>query len=75
MQLPSNVSPVSASFIGLKRQGIHRVLCVACSFLSYSSVCGSRFSCLLKSSAKLKELCSVVSVLFSFLHPRLAVPA
>src|SRR5581483_11596778 len=31
MQLPSNVSPVSASFIGLKHQGIHRVLCVACS--------------------------------------------
>ena len=31
MQLPLNVSPVSASFIGLQRQGIHRVLGVACS--------------------------------------------
>ena len=30
MQLPLNVSPVSASFIGLQRQGIHRVLCAAC---------------------------------------------
>src|SRR5438132_2814897 len=39
MQLPSNVSPVSASFIGLKRQGIHRVLCVACSFLAVLLFC------------------------------------
>ncbi len=31
MQLPLNVSPVSASFIGLQRLGIHLVLCVACS--------------------------------------------
>ena len=31
MQLPRNVSPVSASFIGLQRQGIHPVLCRACS--------------------------------------------
>jgi hypothetical protein len=31
MQLPRNVSPVSASFFGLQRLGIHRVLCVACS--------------------------------------------
>src|SRR5205814_8852665 len=31
MQLPLNVSPVSASFIGLQRQGIHLVLCLACS--------------------------------------------
>jgi hypothetical protein len=30
MQLPLNVSPVSASFFGLERQGIHRVLIVAC---------------------------------------------
>src|SRR5690242_6500288 len=30
MQLPLNVSPVSASFIGFKRRGIHLVLCVAC---------------------------------------------
>ncbi len=33
MQLPLNVSPVSASFFGFKRQGIHLVLCVACSHL------------------------------------------
>ena len=31
IQLPRNVSPVSASFFGLQRQGIHLVLCVACS--------------------------------------------
>ncbi len=33
MQLPPNVSPVSASFIGFMHQGIHLVLCVACSLL------------------------------------------
>src|SRR5438876_10702454 len=31
MQLPLNVSPVSASFVGLQRLGIHRVLSGACS--------------------------------------------
>src|SRR5437588_7265407 len=31
MQLPLNVSPVSASFIGLQRLGIHLVLSLACS--------------------------------------------
>jgi hypothetical protein len=30
MQLPLNVSPVSASFIGLQRRGIHLVLSLAC---------------------------------------------
>ena len=30
MQLPLNVSPVSASFIGLQRLGIHLVLSLAC---------------------------------------------
>ena len=30
MQLPLNVSPVSASFFGLQRLGIHLVLCNAC---------------------------------------------
>src|SRR5437016_4060156 len=30
MQLPLNVSPVSASFIGLQRRGIHLVLSCAC---------------------------------------------
>ncbi len=30
MQLPLNVSPVSASFFGQQRQGIHRVLLVTC---------------------------------------------
>jgi hypothetical protein len=29
MQLPLNVSPVSASFFGLERLGIHRVLILA----------------------------------------------
>jgi hypothetical protein len=32
MQLPLYVSPVSASFIGKQRQGIHLVLCVACCY-------------------------------------------
>jgi hypothetical protein len=31
MQLPLNVSPVSASFVGITHPGIHLVLCVACS--------------------------------------------
>src|SRR5579871_2739305 len=30
MQLPLNVSPVSASFIGFQRPGIHPVLFIAC---------------------------------------------
>ena len=33
MQLPLNVSPVSASFLGLQRLGIHPILLVACAFL------------------------------------------
>ena len=33
MQLPLNVSPVSASFIGLQRRGIHLVLLLACLFM------------------------------------------
>ena len=33
MQLPLNVSPVSASFFGLQRLGIHLVLFLACLFL------------------------------------------
>ncbi len=33
MQLPLNVSPVSASFFGFKRQGIHLVLFFACASL------------------------------------------
>ena len=39
MQLPRNVSPVSASFIGLQRQGIHPVLCRACVLDSGSPAC------------------------------------
>ena len=35
MQLPLNVSPVSASFIGLQRLGIHLVLCLACVSLPF----------------------------------------
>ncbi len=33
MQLPLNVSPVSASFFGPMRLGIRLVLCVACSLI------------------------------------------
>ena len=43
MQLPLNVSPVSASFIGQERQGIHLVRCVACSYLLCSSASLSLF--------------------------------
>ena len=43
MQLPLNVSPVSASFIGVQRQGIHPVLCVACSSLTLSTIWFSVF--------------------------------
>ena len=38
MQLPLNVSPVSASFIGLQRQGILPVLFFACSSHSFSAL-------------------------------------
>ena len=41
MQLPLNVSPVSASFIGLQRLGIHLVLYVAC--MSLPSLAGGVF--------------------------------
>jgi hypothetical protein len=35
MQLPLNVSPVSASFFGLQRLGIHLVLSLACALLAW----------------------------------------
>jgi hypothetical protein len=42
MQLPLNVSPVSASFFGLQRLGIHLVLSLACvSLVSRSLPCFS----------------------------------
>ena len=49
MQLPLNVSPVSASFFGLKRPGIHLVLCVACSLLFAFAI--SRFASFLLAAA------------------------
>src|SRR5207247_9238482 len=39
MQLPLNVSPVSASFVGLQRLGIHRVLWLACFRLCGAAAC------------------------------------
>ena len=53
MQLPLNVSPVSASFIGLQRQGIHRVLCCACAACCVSVRCSSLSSstCILRARA------------------------
>ncbi len=45
MQLPPNVSPVSASFIGRQRQGIHRALIYACS-RSLSCSCSWHGTCL-----------------------------
>ena len=38
MQLPLNVSPVSASFFGLQRLGIRRVLSLACALLVHCSL-------------------------------------
>ena len=52
MQLPLNVSPVSASFIGLQRLGIHLVLSLAC----LHRICCSQ-----------TRPSSSVSLLFSFL--------
>ena len=50
MQLPLNVSPVSASFFGIWRLGIHPVRSVACSStvggsLRYVCTCFSRAAC------------------------------
>ena len=54
MQLPLNVSPVSASFFGFKRQGIHLVLFLACShFLSAFSSASTPAA--VHASAKLKK--------------------
>ena len=44
MQLPLNVSPVSASFFGLQRLGIHRVLLLACALLARCCVSALRSS-------------------------------
>ncbi len=52
MQLPLNVSPVSASFIGFQRPGIPHVLCVACLYFDMCSVLVLCFNC---STAKLKK--------------------
>ena len=38
MQLPLNVSPVSASFVGLQRRGIHLVLSLACFYCLHAHV-------------------------------------
>ena len=46
MQLPLNVSPVSASFIGLQRLGIHLVLSLACALLARCFCFLSSFSLL-----------------------------
>ena len=56
MQLPLNVSPVSASFIGLQRLGIHLVLSLACALLSVcvlTPLLRSRFLCSSLTSALL----------------------
>jgi hypothetical protein len=53
MQLPLNVSPVSASFFGFKRLGIHLVLFLACSLLSALFLCFN--SCCYLLTAKLKK--------------------
>jgi hypothetical protein len=42
MQLPRNVSPVSASFVGVQHQGIHLVLYVACSCVFSASLLALR---------------------------------
>ncbi len=63
MQLPLNVSPVSASFIGLQRLGIHLVLSLAC-----TPLLTPRFSLLpphLSSSHACTRIPLLVLVLFS----------
>ncbi len=53
LQLPLNVSPVSASFFGFQRPGIHHVLCVAC---LYFDMCSVLVLCFINcSTAKLKK--------------------
>ena len=65
MQLPLNVSPVSASFIGLQRLGIHLVLSLACWLVG---LCRQRASVLRAHSARFKLLClSLVLCLLSAL--------
>ncbi len=48
LQLPLNVSPVSASFFGFQRPGIPHVLCVACLYFDMCS-CASLSSSLFRS--------------------------
>jgi hypothetical protein len=61
MQLPLNVSPVSASFIGLQRLGIHLVLSLACASSAASLLLLLASSALLLFTPSLALLC-----LFSF---------
>ena len=65
MQLPPNVSPVSASFFGLERQGIHLVLCVACSLLL-----GSCFLCEQELADDLRECDPLFHSYFGDCHER-----
>ncbi len=64
MQLPLNVSPVSASFIGLQRLGIHLVLSLACWLVG---LCRQRASVLRAHSARFKLLC--LSLVLCFFLP------
>ncbi len=64
MQLPLNVSPVSASFFGLQRRGIHLVLSRACLFMR---VCASRPHDRSCTCAPSSSLFSLSSRLFSAL--------
>ena len=56
MQLPLNVSPVSASFIGLQRRGILLVLSLACA--SSCTACLLALSVCLRSSSRSRSSCS-----------------
>ena len=47
MQLPPNVSPVSASFFGQVRPGIHLVLCLACSHISVHLYVIREYTCVI----------------------------
>ena len=64
MQLPLNVSPVSASFFGLQRRGIHLVLSRACLFMR---ACASRPHDRSRTCAPSFPLFSLSSCLFSAL--------
>ena len=70
MQLPLNVSPVSASFIGLQRLGIHLVLSLACLSTFVCSLLHTRFYRASLSLARKQPLQAPLSLSCSRFCPR-----